>query len=306
MGKRNRKRRGPGKPRSTLPPNARSSELKLIRANEHLEDVRDPVERWHKACLNTLREEPDPNEAGYYCAWIDAPEIDAQRLSLSVGDCLQCFRSALDHLAFELAAAGTSPMTDEVEKDSEFPILSDVDRHGNFGKGPGKWRDSGASKVRGMDPAAQTIIEGLQPYKRGQAYETDTLWRLGQVNNIDKHRALHVATRVMTGATLPVNGPNLPKSDWSTNVAAIGRADMQPFILEIGGGFAAKGRTRVARWPMLPIDPSKKMHMNFKPVLGVAFAVGTPLVSDQPVLAVLDEIRDHIMGAVVPPLEPFL
>jgi hypothetical protein len=57
---------------------------------------------------------------------------------------------------------------------------------------------------------------------------------------------------------------------------------------------------------MLPIDPSKKMHMNFKPILDVAFAIGTPLVGDEPVLAVLDEIRDHIMGAVVPSLEPFL
>jgi hypothetical protein len=270
-----------------------------------LEDVRDPVERWHQACLDSLREKPDPDESGYYCAWIDAPEIDAQRLSLSIGDCLQCFRSTLDHLAFELAAAFTVPMTDDIEKDSEFPILSDVDRHGNYGKGPDKWRDSGASKVRGTDSDAQAVIEGLQPYHRGQAYETDTLWRLGHLNNIDKHRAIHVATRVMKGATLPVNGPNLSKADWS-NVAAIGRADDQPFALEIGGDFAAEGRTRVARWPMLPIDPSKKMHMNFKPVLGVTFANGTPLVGDDFVLDVLGEIHDHIMGAVLPPLERFL
>jgi hypothetical protein len=299
MGKRNRKRQGPCKTRSTLPPDARSFELKLIRANEHLEDVRDPVERWHKACLDSLREEPDPNEAGYYCAWIDAPEIDAQRISLSIGDCLQCLRSALDHLAFELASAFTVPMTDKIEEDSEFPILSDVDRHGTFGKGPGKWRDSGASKVRGMDPAAQTIIEGLQPYKRGQAYETDPLWLLSRLNNIDKHRALHVATRVLSGATLHIPGG-------ASNVAAIGRAADGMFALEIGGGFAAEGRTRVARWSMQPIDPRKKMHMGFEPVLGVTFADETPLVGSRAVLDVFREISDHITGAVLPPLEAFL
>ncbi len=305
MGKRNRKRQGSPKARSPLPPNARSFELKLARAVEHLEDVRDPLERWHKACLNSLREKPDPDEPGYYCAWIDAPEIDAQRLSLSIGDCLQCFRSTLDHLAFELASAFTIPVTKEIEQDSSFPILSDVNRSGAFGQGPDKWL-SAKAKVCGMHPDAQTVIEGLQPYKRGQAYETDTLWRLGQLNNIDKHRALHVATRVMKGASFPVNGPNLPKSQWSRNVAAIGRADNKPATINIGGGFAAEGRTRVARWPMLPIDPSKEMHMNFKPVLGVTFATGTPLVGDDFVLDVLGEIHDHIMGAVLPRLERFL
>lgn len=289
---------------SSLPPNARGSELKLAHAHDYLQEIAELVQGWIDACMDTLREEPDPDEAGYYCAWIDAPEIDAQRLSLLIGDCLQAFRSALDHLAFELASAFTVPMTDAIEKDSSFPILSDVDKTG-FGRGPNKWV-SAKPKVCGMDPRAQAEIELLQPYQRGQAYDTDPLWRLGELNNVDKHRVLHVAQRVMTGAGFPANGPALPRHLWSSNVAAIGRADGQPFLLEIGGDIAAEGRTRVARWPMLPIDPSKPMHMNFRPTLDVVFEANTPLVAEAPVLEVLREINDHIVSRIGPPLVGFL
>ena len=258
----------------------------------------DLSKRWTEDCLKTLREEADPHEAGYYCAWIDAPELDLQRLALTVGDCLQCFRSALDHLAFELASAFTIPMTDDTEKSSEFPILSDVDRHGNFGKGPDKWRDSRASKVGGMDSAAQALIEGLQPYHRGEAYDTDPLWRLHELNRIDKHRVLHVVTRAMEGSLLDLAG--------AKNLASLGTADGSEWTLRSGGEIMPEGRALVARWAAVPIDPAKPMHVGFKPVLGVSFAPGTPLVADTPVLEVLGEIRDHIMSAVLPPLVGFL
>ena len=204
----------------------------------------------------------------------------------------------------ELASAFTVPMTHDIEKDSSFPILSDLDKTG-FGRGPNKWI-SAKPKVRGIDPQAQAEIERLQPYHRAHAYDTDPLWRLGELNNVDKHRLLHVVQRVMTGAVLPVNGPNLPRHLWSMNVAAIGRADGQPFVLDIRGNIAAEGRTLVARWPMLPIDPSKPMHMNFRPALDVVFESGTPLVAEAPILEVLQEINDYIVSRVLPPLVGFL
>lgn len=287
-----------------MPPTARGSELKLAHAHDHLHEVRELIQRWTDACLRTLREEPDLHEAGYFCAWIDAAPLDTQRLSLLIGDCLQAFRSALDHLAFELACAFTVPMTEEIEKDSNFPILSDLDKTG-FGRGPHKWLSSRA-KVRGMDPGAQTVIEGLQPYKRGNAYDADPLWILGELNNIDKHRVLHVAQRALEGAGMPVNGPNLPRELWSSNVRALGLASGESFTIRTGGYIAAEGRTLVARWPMLPIDPDAPMHMNFRPALDVVFASDTPLTAEAPVLEVLREIDDHIMSRVLPPLVGFL
>jgi hypothetical protein len=80
----------------------------------------------------------------------------------------------------------------------------------------------------------------------------------------------------------------------------------QPFAIEIPGDIAAEGRTLVARWPMLPIDPNKPMHMNFRPALDIAFGADTPLVAETPILEVLREIHDHIVGRVIPPLVGFL
>ena len=40
-----------------------------------MQDVRELIERWDHDCLKTLREEPDLNEAGYFCAWIDAAVV---------------------------------------------------------------------------------------------------------------------------------------------------------------------------------------------------------------------------------------
>src|SRR5215210_7016679 len=165
--------------------------LKLSRAQHHLKDFKACATRWIKAAEKTITENPAPKAPYTYEFWIDPPALPADDLSLIVGDCLQCLRTALDHLAFELASAFTFPMTDDIEKDSEFPILSDVDRHGNFGAGPHKWSSS-KPMVCGMDPDAQTVIEGLQPYKRGNAYTDDPLWRLHELNRIDKHRLLHV------------------------------------------------------------------------------------------------------------------
>lgn len=287
-----------------LPSDSPSFRLKLRRAEQHLEDIGKDIERWRDDSLETVVEEPDPEESGYFLAWVAPPAMDLSMLSLRVGDCLQCLRSMLDHLAFELASTFTTPMTNQIEKDSQFPILSDIDRNGSFGIGPDKWRSS-QKHICGMDPDAQTVIEGLQPYKRGHTYDTDPLWRLGVLNNIDKHRALHFTTRVISGATMPVAGPNLPRSQWPRNVS-IGTSDNRSFAIEIKGDIAAEGRTLVARWPMFPIDPSKKMHMGFRPILDVAFGPETPLVGDAPVFNVLGDIHKHIVSDVLPPLVDFL
>ena len=293
-----------------------SFELKQMRARDHLQDMNQVVQRWAQVCLETLREEPDPEEAGYFCAWIDPAPIDSDLLSVQLGDCLQCLRSSLDHLAFELATTFTSPLTDEIEKRSEFPIFGDERGDGSTrfhacrSKGARAGEpipSSGVAKIAGIDPAAQTVIEGLQPYHRGKEFDSDPLWVIHELNRLDKHRLLHVVTWAMEGATFPVAGPNLPKSEWPRNVAAIGRSDGQPSVLQIAGGeVSGEGRALVARWPMIPIDPSKEMHMGFKPVLGVVFDPATPLVGGRPVLDTLMQLHDYVITDVFAPLRPFL
>jgi hypothetical protein len=57
---------------------------------------------------------------------------------------------------------------------------------------------------------------------------------------------------------------------------------------------------------MSPIDPSKKMHMNFKPVLDIAFDVATPLVGGSSVLGTLSDLHNYVVSEVIPPLVCFL
>lgn len=292
---------------SFLRPNAAGSELKLAHAQDRLDEIAKLIQGWLDACLETLREEPDPDEPGYFLAWIDAAEIDSHTLSLLIGECLQAFRSTLDHLAFELASVCPVPMTDEIEKRSAFPVLGGVSKFGKRVNPASQWASSLGNELRGItNPLIQAEIERLQPYHRGDAYSEDTLWVLTELNNVDKHRVLHVARRAMEGASFPKNGPALPRDQWSTNVRAIGLDPPREATIKIGGEIAADGPTQVARWPMLPIDPSKPMHMNFRPVLDVLFAAGTPLVAEESVLDVLREINDHIVSRVLPPLVPFL
>jgi len=202
MGKAKRLRKQRDKESSLYPAGARSFALKLARADIHLNDLQVEVSRWIDDALKTVVEEPDPEGSGYYAAWVTPPAPDYAAFSLLAGDCLQCLRSALDHLAFELAAAFTVPITNQIEQDSEFPIVGDLDELGLPGAGPRKWRDGAHLKVVGADPAAQTEIERLQPYQRGQSFEADPLWQLGILNNLDKHRTLHVIGVAKQGATM--------------------------------------------------------------------------------------------------------
>jgi len=92
-------------------------------------------------------------------------------IPVRIGEIAYQLRSALDQLAWQLVLAnGGQP----VIKRTAFPILDTA---------PSVLRIAG-----GVDPAALAIIEELQPYKRSQDPQTDVLWLLSELNNIDKHR----------------------------------------------------------------------------------------------------------------------
>ena len=294
---------------SPYPIGARSFVLKIWRANIHLQQLRAEVTGWRDAALQTLDEQPDPEGSGYYAAWVTPPAPDHAAISLLAGDCLQCLRSALDHLAFELASAFTIPMTDAIEKWSEFPIFGDKD-----GKGDARFHQlrskgasagspafgSGRAKIQGMDPLAQAEIERLQPYQRGNQYESDPLWLLSALNNIDKHRTLHVVGAAMNGARMP-----LPEAGIARNVSTIGFPDRE-WPLYIASEIAVEGRTKVARWPAFAIDPTKKMYVGFQPVLDIAFNFATPHVAGESVANTLGRLHDYVLTDVIPPLDRFL
>jgi hypothetical protein len=82
----------------------------------------------------------------------------------------------LDHLAQQLALIGCPTLTDKELRQIEFPIAEILT----------KYEADNARKVRGMRPEAVKEIDRLKPYKDGN----DALWRIHELDNIDKHRTL--------------------------------------------------------------------------------------------------------------------
>ncbi len=98
-------------------------------------------------------------------------------------------RASLDHVAWQLATkqSGT-PSTG-----TEFPIFRDSREYHarDRRRRPTPW--SGLYKVRGMAPAAQTLIESLQPYHTPKPDLTG-LWVVHTLDIIGKHRVIKLVT----------------------------------------------------------------------------------------------------------------
>lgn len=101
---------------------------------------------------------------------------------LRLGDILHNFRSALDHLVWQLALAHRPDR--EPPPRTEFPIF--IDRE--------LFAAERRKKIGGLSSRAQEIIERLQPYNRSELPESDPLWYLHELNRTDKHRVLHVVS----------------------------------------------------------------------------------------------------------------
>lgn len=95
-------------------------------------------------------------------------------IPLIVGDVLQCARTALDHLAYQLVVLNGGVPT----KATSYPIL---DFHKDY---PSLCNRA----LTGMTDAAKSAIDDSKPYSDN---DSDLmLWRLYRLNNVDKHRVL--------------------------------------------------------------------------------------------------------------------
>jgi hypothetical protein len=97
------------------------------------------------------------------------------------GDVVHNLRAALDHLAYHLVAVGMEcapvmPLTDVEMRQIEFPIAETLE----------KYEADKARKVKRMLTEAVEAIDRYKPYKGGN----DALWRIHELDNIDKHRTL--------------------------------------------------------------------------------------------------------------------
>lgn len=165
-----------------LPTALRGVELRVLRAREHLQELDKHIQDYLVSKPYRLTVQPDAALSVYRITVHHTPP--PLELAAIVGDVLHNLRSALDHLARQLVLAhGGVPVDGGGGGTTTFPITSpEFD--------PARRR--GPVKVAGgIAPAALQLLESLQADQQA-APDQDPLWLLHHLNNIDKHRTLHL------------------------------------------------------------------------------------------------------------------
>jgi hypothetical protein len=264
----------------SLPEDVYSHELKLDRALHHLNSLQAEVQGWLTGNPYRLVKEFDA-QRGEHVVRVEILDEPPATFGLIVGDCLHNLRSALDNLVYELAVAHSGfPLSKSIEGDSAFPILKNQDAFASKGK----------RMIRGIHPAAQTIIEQLQPYQRRQGFTFDDvtvnpLSMLNELSRIDKHRLPHL---MLFGG----GGGGFTEDVWA-RMASVTLGQFGP--IESG--------TEMIRYRTL--DAEDEVDVDFGFPFTIAFEQGPPGYG-QLVTPILAGLRGYIIDEVVPPLRPFL
>jgi hypothetical protein len=180
-----------------MPSHRLSHHLKLERAGEHVEAVKECVENWLGTEAYSISREIDP-KLGDTVRRAQITDSPPQRLSLLIGDALHNLRTALDHVVYALAEGHTpSALTPEVASKLMFPIIGNENCKGKPAKGSDIFANVKGTWLAGVPAQAVSFIESEQPYyydPTGIDYKWTALWMLHDLERIDKHRRLHVTT----------------------------------------------------------------------------------------------------------------
>lgn len=147
--------------------------VKIKRAQKHLQELDAEITPLLNQSLHVfgMKDDPDTGQRSPYFGPL--PMVPFNVIA-TAGDVVQNLRSALDHLACQLVQVGNRGI--EPNRNVSFPICPSVK----------VYEKTKRRKVNGMRQDAIMAIDALKPYKGGN----DALWRLHEINNIDKHRLI--------------------------------------------------------------------------------------------------------------------
>jgi hypothetical protein len=241
---------------------------KLGRADEHLETVRDAVKRVTDRGSDSIPGQFD-HDRGHHVFDVPHARLDEQ-FPLIVGDCIHDLRATLDYLACALVRTTGKQETDH----TEFPIF--VERAMKSAERQ--------SKIGGIPPTAQAIIEQLQPFDGGPTLDPwdNPLALLYVLSKRDKHRRLNVTVKRASVDFVDVDG--LP-------------IDQPP--------------PRISEWVMIGEGNAQATLSGLNPDVDVYARIGFDVVfyEEGPLLGkgvvqTLEQIRDHIWS-LVPRFVPY-
>jgi hypothetical protein len=261
---------------------------KLDRAEEHLKVIDGEEVAW----LNTRpyrAVRKGEFDGPYEIVRVDMLRPPPDTLAPVIGDCLQNLRSALDHIAFQLAIdnLGRLPTAKEAKK-VQFPISGERahQKLNEFLKSvPGQY-------LRFIAPDAQAAIHQLQPCQRRNP-KHDPLWIVCELNNIDKHR------RMLLGGSVVHSADWQP---WFIPPHQIETIKVTDLVLNLGLLEQDAEIARV-RWKGEPAGPEVDMTYQF--MFAIAFAEKRPIrgLTTYPFLR---NAAHYIRTTVFPAVAPFL
>jgi len=247
---------------------------KSDRAKKHIAELQ-------KAVLEFLNSEPykvgakrDPQTRNliYY---VTSVRNTPQAIPVIIGDILQCFRSTLDHLAYQLMLVSGAGFD---EHKVRFPVGRDFN----------SYKSERGRVVPSLRKDAQDAIDAVEPYAGGKGA---LLWTLHNLNNIDKHRTILTAgasvRSVDLGRLLFEEMRRIPNSPLPANFVS-----PQVFFRPADKGFPLKaGQELLILGP--DDEPDEKQQFRFE----VAFAE-SEVVEGKPISETLHEITNLIDGIV--------
>jgi hypothetical protein len=158
--------------------------LKVGRAQHHLDELKTAI-------VSLLQPNPE-RIVGHLnddaTQWIyPARRTPTTRIAWSamLGDVLNNYRSALDYTVAELVLKAGNTVT----KNTSFPIIDDSQ----------KWTKVSRSRTKGIAKGSDVPIRAVQPYHCGNLAKFHPLALLRDLNNWDKHQAIHTTVQVARG-----------------------------------------------------------------------------------------------------------
>jgi len=173
---------------------------KLDRADEHVENLRTAVDEFLSSEPFRAERTLSPDGREHIVRWTKTTPIPF-RIPLIAGDAVHNLRSALDHLALEIARrCSSSKLTREQERKVHFPVARTKE----------VFCDQVVRYFGGITPKAFDAMYSIQPFSFLMHTEHSLLLQVSELDNIDKHRML-VSTPI---------APVVAKPPWASGVHA--------------------------------------------------------------------------------------
>ena len=261
-------------------PSTTGIDIKVKRAKEHINNLELLISGFIESKpYEVFRQEETNGETNFR---VKVKAQPPQEWGAIIGDVIHNLRSSLDYLVRQLVLAnGKTP-----SKKTGFPICDNAK----------KFEAYGVRKIQGVSNSAVHLVRALKPYKGGN----DALWRLHELDIMDKHKLLIPVGAAYKGVIL----------------------DFVRLVPKISGGRMVPKLPSSMRFDIKPADRQypledgtilfrinagaerNEMNMNPQFSFDVAFGDGQ-VVKGEPILPTLQQLADFIEG-IINPFRPLI